>query len=189
MLASHDGKYLKTLGNSMEDNVDIGLRPPLPAELVARDISALLRSHGVEEDDSSQSSSSGTELFDRSPGNSALKKGKWKVDITGNWLRDGSMESATSTGISSMCSSVAADDKASDLSQQKSPSRKRMSDGSLKPPIIRLSSRSEPVPQVPSLPVESTRHSPAPQEITPKKRRGRPPKEKPTPPCHLWLLR
>lgn len=57
-----------------------------------------------------------------------------------------------------------------------------MSDGTLKPTVIRLNSKSEAISHIPApLPIESTHHSPEPQQETPKKRRGRPPKEKSTP--------
>ena len=154
---------------------DIIPRPGRSAELVSQDIT--IPPSGVEGDDSSVSSS-GTDPFDGSSGSVESTKGRWKVDITGNWERYGSSESATSTGVTSICSSIAADDKLSDHLQLVSPSRKRMSDGSLKPPVIRLNSRPDGMSQKVTAPAEPVQQSIQPQQTAPKKRRGRPPKEK-----------
>lgn len=141
----------------------------------------VIRPSGSEEDDSSLSSSV-SDVFDRSSASSSFKKGKWKIDINGDWQRYGSAESATSTSMSSICSSIAADEKNVDEQQILSPSRKRTSDGSLKPSIIRLSSKSNAsasaTATAPQPPTETTQPENQAQQTTPKKRRGRPPKDK-----------
>ena len=162
----------------MAQNVDLRYQPGMSAELFEDDTIAV-RPSVVEEDDSSISSSS-PDVFARGSASSSSRKGEWKLDINGHWRRYGSSNSATSTGISSMCSSIAADDKALDQSQLASPSKKRMSDGSLKQPTIRLSSRSDSAPQKPQATTEPAQQTTKFQQTTPK-RRGRPPKEKPSP--------
>ena len=163
----------------MTANVDIKSKLEVSVNSLDGDITAL-RTPGVEEDESSHSSSS-TDLFDRSSGSTSSRKGKWKIDTNGDWRRYGSTESATNTSISSICSSIAADEKISDQQKSLSPSRKRMSDGSLKPSIIRLSSRSQAIPPAPPLPTEATKSEIQPQQSTPRRRRGRPPKDKSAP--------
>ena len=166
------------MDTSVAEIVDIRPQAKRSAELVSRDINPS-RPSGLEEDDSSQSST-GSDPFDQSLSSSSSRKAGWKLDINGNW-RYGSSDSATSTRISSVCSSIGVDDKASDHSQLASPSRKRMSDGSLKPSIIRLSSSSQTTVQKAKAPLERVQPSAPIQQTTPKKRRGRPPKEQPSP--------
>lgn len=129
-----------------------------------------------DEDDSNQSSN-GTDVFDHNTGSSVDSKGIWKLDTNGNW-RYRSSESATSTGISSVCSSIDTDEIRVDHKSFLTPSKKRMSDGSFKKPVIRLSSRTnstanttQNVQSALQLPVQNT-------TATPPKRRGRPPKDK-----------
>ena len=159
----------------MAQSVDIRPHPGQSANLVSPDINSL-RSPRVEEDDSSQSSS-GTELFDRNSASSSSKNGNWKLDMRGNWRYDSS-DPATSTGVSSACSSVVADDKLTDKLNLASPSKKRMSDGSLKPPFIRIGSISETAAPKAQAPHPAEQHVLPPEQVTPKKRRGRPPKDK-----------
>ena len=176
-LSFEHGK-MSTMDVSMEHNVDIRPQPGQSADFVSPDMNSL-RSSRVEEDDSSQSSS-GTELFDRNSASSGSKNGNWKLDMSGNW-RYGSSESATSTGVSSVCSSVAADNKRTDDIQLASPLRKRMSDGSLKQTIIRLSSSSGAAGLKTQESHSIEQHTTPTEQTTPKKRRGRPPKDKTAP--------
>lgn len=180
LLALEDGKDSNRMDTIEDKTVDIRPQPGQSAEPVSQHITDL-RSSGVEQDDSSQSSPS-TEIFDRSLGSSTSGKGKWKVDINGNWRRGESSESsATSTGIPSICSSMATDEKPADQRQHSSPSRKRMSDGSLKQSVSRLEPKSDTATQVPNAPTEAIHATVQPDQTTPKKRRGRPPKDKPSP--------
>lgn len=158
----------------MEEGDDIKPQPGLSAELVAHNISVLL-APDAEEDDSSQSSSQHGS-FDQSSESSTCHKGQWATDINGNWRRYGSAESATSTGISSICSSTVVDDKPAQRSTLVSPLRKRMSDGSLKPSSMSNAvSRSNSTAQATIANSNETIRA-APQDSS-KKRRGRPPKD------------
>ncbi|KAK3714735.1 hypothetical protein LTR37_007715 [Vermiconidia calcicola] len=164
------------MDNIMVHNVDITFQPGHSADFVRPDMNKL-EPAGVEEDDSNLSSA-GSDPSDRSSGSSTSQKGKWKVDTHGNW-RYGSSDSTTSTSISSTRSSIAADDKKSDLLQLVSPSRKRMSDGSVKQPMLRLNCSSTSafqLPQVAPEPLQATQD----KQNAPKNRRGRPPKENST---------
>lgn len=167
-----------------EDSGNITPKLGRSAELIGHDITIAPPS-AAEEDDSSVSSTT-TDLFDRNSGSSSSRKGKWAVDVNGNWERYGSSASATSTGVTSICSSIAPDENVLDRSQIPSPSRKRMSDGSLKPATVRLDSRSDNLPKKAFVPPEPVQQSTQPlqttQQSTPKKRRGRPPKDKQKPP-------
>ncbi|KAK5120388.1 hypothetical protein LTR85_006327 [Meristemomyces frigidus] len=148
---------------TMADSGDIDIRHAPSAAI------SDFRSKPTEEDESSLSSSS-ADLLDQSSVEPVNGKGKWGFAADGTWRRYGSSESATSTGMSSMSSSIAADDKTLPSSTQLSPSKKRMSDGSLKQLATRLGAQPE-VTQ-PTQPADQTTQQPAP------KRRGRPPKDK-----------
>lgn len=126
------------------------------------------RSKPAEEDESSLSSSS-ADLLDQSSVEPTNGKGNGGFAADGTWRRYGSLESATSTGMSSISSSIAADDKAPNLAQL-SPSKKRMSDGSLKQLATRLAT--QPEAALPAQPIDQTTQQPA------LKRRGRPPKDR-----------
>ena len=128
----------------------------------------------MEEDDSSLSST-GTDVFDRDSAGS-LQDGKWQLDANGRWTRFGSSETATSTGLSSLSSSVGAEDSRSDHAAPTSPSRKRLANGSLKGTPSRSTSSVQA-----SAPINiDTGSSTVPQsDAPPKKKRGRPPKVKP----------
>ena len=175
LLSLDHGKIVSKDIAMAQNNVDIKPQLEQSADFVSPDMNSL-RSSRVEDDDSSQSSSA-TELFDRNSASSSSKKGNWKIDTSGNW-RYGSSESATSTGVSSVCSSVAADDKAIDNIQLASPLRKRMSDGYLKQPVIRLSSSSAAASLKAQEPLPIEQQTTPTEQTTPKKRRGRPPKDK-----------
>ncbi|KAF2723267.1 hypothetical protein K431DRAFT_283071 [Polychaeton citri CBS 116435] len=128
------------------------------------------------EDDASSASSSSSEVFDNNTRRSASQN-NWKLDTNGHWLRFGSTESATSTGLSSMCSSVATNDKQVFLKDDSLLSKKRMADGTIKRNAIRVSSNFS----TPSLPTNTMNHANpaiAKDPSIPKKRRGRPPKQK-----------
>nr|OQO22047.1 hypothetical protein B0A51_09709 [Rachicladosporium sp. CCFEE 5018] len=133
----------------------------------------------LDEDDSSLSSTA-SDIFDRLPSNKRASSGSWEVDANGNWHRYGSLESATSTGISSICSSTAADDVLKDRSSGPSSSKKRMSDGTIKValPSSRISSGSAGTLRSIEQRGISTEQNGnlKPQQ----KRRGRPPKDKTT---------
>lgn len=129
----------------------------------------------VEEDESGLSSS-GTDVFDRPTTDSAKRDASWSRDANGTWHRNGSYES-TATGLTSICSSVAADDKPKETSTQPTPSRKRTADGLVKHTAFEPVAKPEAVTQ--SLPHEQA----SPAKVTkpnqaPPKRRGRPPKDK-----------
>lgn len=130
----------------------------------------------VEEDDSSLSST-GTDVFD--PESAGLDpKDKWQLDVNGKWQRYTSLESATSTGISSMSSSVAADDALADNITLTQPSRKRWVDGELKvhsPLAIQPLAAASTTPPIYS---NSALDIADPSQNVPRKR-GRPPKRKP----------
>ncbi|GIZ43561.1 hypothetical protein CKM354_000678200 [Cercospora kikuchii] len=125
----------------------------------------------VEEDDSSLSST-GTEVFDRDASGSVQKE-RWQLDANGKWQRYGSSESATSTGISSMCSSVGAEDPSIENAAPTSISRKRSADGSFKnspPGAHSVHSPSASIGLDTALPNKTH------PELPPKKKRGRPKK-------------
>lgn len=133
-----------------------------------------LRPSIVEEDDSSLSST-GTEGFDREPAGLDQKE-KWQLDSNGKWQRYGSLESATSTGISSMSSSVAADDSLADNITVAPPSRKRWIDGELK--FHSPHGNSSPAPTTAPIDGSPLPELSQPPQKAPKKR-GRPPKQRP----------
>lgn len=129
----------------------------------------------VDEDDSSLSSSA-TEIFDR---HTVQSKAEWTYVGNGNWQRYGSSESATSTGISSIASSITADGRRADADTNGFLPRKRMSDGTLKHSPLQPTDINDTLPTVtpstenvpPTVPSETIKASPP-------KRRGRPPKDK-----------
>ncbi|KAK0779572.1 hypothetical protein LTR02_016019 [Friedmanniomyces endolithicus] len=137
-----------------------------------------------DEDDSSMSSSA-TEIFDPSESNT---KGQWGYDSNGTWRRHGSSESATSTGLSSISSSVGTDDRMVDRTTPDSHSKKRMADGTLKHILVGSGAgsamNSAPIP----LPQAATTIDPIAQTALPK-RRGRPPKDKPATVGHAGKVR
>lgn len=142
------------------------------------DFASKTKASAPAEDDESGLSSSGTELFDRTTANHSGQTGQWGMNADGNWRRYGSSESATSTSITSVCSSIAADEKAVDSRNGPLTSKKRMADGTVKQPTLKLGFRPDLLPhssQQTLTPAEDTVEiaKPAP------KRRGRPPKEKP----------
>ncbi|KAM0712278.1 hypothetical protein Q7P37_011372 [Cladosporium fusiforme] len=131
----------------------------------------------IDEDESSMSST-GSDLFDRNKPAPKNQHNTWEVDANGDWRRYSSLESATSTAISSMCSSTAAEDSQKEQNIIPSPSRKRMSDGTVKHASIRLSSKASDPASTPQS-VDSVANALEQQTpITQTKRRGRPPKDK-----------
>lgn len=82
-------------------------------------------------DDDAVSLSPCTESSDRSSTGLSQSE-KWNIGVTDDWRRQGSSESALSTGITSMCSSIAADDTAKCSNIIVSASKKRYANGSLK---------------------------------------------------------
>lgn len=128
----------------------------------------------IEQDDSSNSST-GTDMFDHEQQMSRDNKGAWRIDANGNWQRYGSSESATSTGLSSINSSVAAEDRSQPQSTSHSPSRKRFLNGTIKETAktgssSSLSSLGQPISSEPAT------QSAEVQPVKVPKRRGRPPK-------------
>lgn len=162
------------MAGAVHDMGYMAAQPALLAKPIGKDI-RISQASVTEEDDSSLSST-GTELFDRDSAGS-LQDGKWQLDANGKWRRSGSSEPSTSTGISSLCSSVGAEDPHSDIPTLSSTTRKRLADGSLK----------EGIPSQPSVTVQTSatvnldaEKSIASQpEPPPKKKRGRPPKVRP----------
>lgn len=128
----------------------------------------------ADEDESSQSSS-GTDVFDRNSLASSTRRGQWQFDADGNWHRHGSSESAASTGISSICSSIAADERPATQPLHATPSKKRTSDGALKQPVTWLEPGIDSArpPHEVADPVATSTGLTAPKIP---KRRGRPPK-------------
>lgn len=155
-------------------HITSGVAPAVETAAIESDAPRPIR---IDEDESSLSST-GSDLFDRNKQPSKSHNGTWEVDANGDWRRYSSLESATSTAISSMCSSTAADDVQKEQNAVLSPSRKRMSDGTVKQATIRLSSKASnaaPTPQS----IEKVAETPeqATSTVQPK-RRGRPPKDK-----------
>jgi phytoene dehydrogenase-like protein len=156
---------------------DTDIRPSLVDQVSRLDIQ--LPPH-IDDDDSSTLSSASSDHSIRSTESTTITKGNWQADINGKW-RYGSSESATSTGISSACSSIAADDKLTTPSKLVNPSKKRMSDGAIKQPFIRpvaLPSQASEPQQAPSGQQASQQQDGQAQQVPPKKKRGRPPKDK-----------
>ncbi|EME44257.1 hypothetical protein DOTSEDRAFT_88470 [Dothistroma septosporum NZE10] len=122
----------------------------------------------ADEDDSSLSSA-GTEIFDRSSNGSSTKD-KWQLDANGKWQRYGSLDSAPSTGISSMSSSVAAEDIVLNGAPSNTPSRKRLADGSVKPASPRPVQTPGPQPDLPKMPEQPV----VDPQVPVKRKRGRP---------------
>ncbi|WPH02613.1 Hypothetical protein R9X50_00547800 [Acrodontium crateriforme] len=159
---------------------DISPVAPAPIESTSVPLKMNITITATLEEDESSLSSSGTDRFDRSSANSSSRGGEWHGGVNGSFLRYGATESATGTGVSSMCSSVAAEDKPIKSPVSLTPAKKRMSDGSIKIPTIRLTARNEKSPiqidehasthQISDLQTES--------QTPPKKRRGRPPKDR-----------
>lgn len=129
----------------------------------------------AEEDDSSLSSS-GTEVFDRGSSDVSQARDE-RSDADGNTERYHSLESATSTGISSMCSSVAAEETSIHVENKSSPSRKRMNDGSMKTSFSSIEMENA---ETANSSVTELNKETAPEvQAPPKKKRGRPPKIRP----------
>ncbi|KAH9815710.1 SWIRM domain [Teratosphaeria destructans] len=130
------------------------------------------------EEDESSLSSSGTEVFDRNLTRTSENTEHWGMDLNGKWQRYGSSESATSTGITSVCSSVAADIESTVHPNRHSPSRKRMLDGTIKQASHALKAHA----QIDSQPLPSPSDSTLLESIetiqAAPKRRGRPPKDR-----------
>ncbi|KAI7280705.1 hypothetical protein KC345_g4585 [Hortaea werneckii] len=129
----------------------------------------------IEEDESSLSSS-GTDLFDRSTINNANHRTAWSQHTDGTWHRNGSSES-TATGVTSLCSSVAADDKSSSNQKPPTPTRKRTADGLIKHTTSNFAIKAEAATKPPQPDEMIAAKPPIPQQTVPK-RRGRPPKDK-----------
>ncbi|KAK4954526.1 hypothetical protein LTR10_007957 [Elasticomyces elasticus] len=127
-----------------------------------------------EEDDSSMSSSA-TEVFDPSESHTT---GQWAYDSNGTWRRHGSTESATSTAISSIPSSVDLEDNESLEVSADFNSKKRMADGTLKHALTGSDIRPEITPAPVSSVEQSVTATVETTQSTPPKRRGRPPKDK-----------
>lgn len=79
-----------------------GLAPPVDIAPIDADT---LKPFRIDEDESSLSSTS-SDLFDRNRPQSKSQNGAWEVDANGDWRRYSSLESATSTAISSMLSLI-----------------------------------------------------------------------------------
>lgn len=142
----------------------------------------------IDEDESSMSST-GSDLFDRNKPTAKDQHDAWEVDANGDWRRYSSLESATSTAISSMCSSTVAEDSQKEQNIVPSPSRKRMSDGTFKHATIRLSSKAS---DAASTPQSVEKIANALEQQTPNtqpKRRGRPPKDKSAAPSYVPRVR
>lgn len=165
-------------------NITVSAGPP--AETKAFDPRPL---HVVQQDeDDSSLSSAGSEVFDRNESGAKSKHGGWELDASGNWRRYGSLESATSTGMSSICSSNIADDPQKDTIIV-SPSRKRSADGTIKQPSIRLSSSNSDAANMPPSIERSTAATEQVDQKPAPKRRGRPPKDKSAPEVYKPRLR
>jgi hypothetical protein len=162
-----------------------GVAPAVETAAVESDTPRPIR---IDEDESSLSST-GSDLFDRNKPPSKAHNGTWEVDANGDWRRYSSLESATSTAISSMCSSTAADDFQKEQNAVLSPSRKRMSDGTVKQATIRLSSKASNAASTPQS-IEHVADTPeqATSSVQPK-RRGRPPKDKSVAPNYIPRIR
>jgi monoamine oxidase len=162
-----------------------GVAPAVETAAIESDTPRPIR---IDEDESSLSST-GSDLFDRNKPPSKAHNGTWEVDVNGDWRRYSSLESATSTAISSMCSSTAADDFHKEQNAVLSPSRKRMSDGTVKQATIRLSSKTSNAASTP----QSIEHvADTPEQATfsvQPKRRGRPPKDKSVAPNYIPSIR
>lgn len=131
----------------------------------------------VEQDEPGLSSSSDADVFEHSSSDASTKSDQWRFDADGTSRRHGSSESATSTGITSMSSSIVADDKRIDPSPQLTPPKKRMSDGSVKHTIIKLGGKLQTVIPEQRSATTITEHLGQPEQPV-KKRRGRPPKDR-----------
>lgn len=139
------------------------------AKLVAHDINPIAVGR-ADEDDSSLSSAN-TEIFDR---NEAVLTHPGH-DNSG-WRRYGSLESAASTGVTSMCSSNSMEGTPSEQLGMLTPSKKRMLDGTIKIPALRLNSkRNTPLHTPTSSKKPSQTHEQWVERMP--KRRGRPPKD------------
>ena len=137
-----------------------------PAIAAPASASPAAKADAPAEEDESSLSSSGTDIFDQPAAQQAPDQAPgWSQDADGAWHRNGSSES-TATGVTSVCSSVAADDKGQDTQIQASPSRKRTADGLIKHTTLKLATKSD-VAKQPS------HHAPPVP-----KRRGRPPKDR-----------
>ncbi|KAK3115540.1 hypothetical protein LTR53_004987 [Teratosphaeriaceae sp. CCFEE 6253] len=159
-------------GEGMGDGGNIRSAPATSTEICNARMT--LKPTSLFDEDVSSMSSSATEIFDPSESHGTSH---WAFGANGTWGRHGSSESAISTGISSICSSILADDKTTDHARSSSLSNKRMADGSLKHDHRVDNSRdAEPAPTP-----QSGLSAPAAVHITqstPPKRKGRPPKDK-----------
>lgn len=164
------------------DSITSGVVPAVEPATIESDTPKPFR---IDEDESSLSST-GSDLFDRNKAPSKSHNGTWEVDANGEWRRYSSLESATSTAISSMCSSTAADDVQPEQNIVLSPSRKRMSDGTVKQATIRLNSKAS---NAASTPQSAENTSEQPSSSTQPKRRGRPPKDKTAAPSYVPRVR
>ncbi|KAK4499394.1 hypothetical protein PRZ48_009908 [Zasmidium cellare] len=145
-------------------------------QAVAGAMTNITHSSNIDEDDSSLSST-GTDIFDRISDGS-IHKDKWQLDANGKWQRYGSSDSGPSTGISSVCSSVAAEEPPNDRNKINTPSKKRLSDGTLKTSASNPNPPSTVAPTLSTQPaISQTIESQPPQKIP--KKRGRPPKVRP----------
>jgi lysine-specific histone demethylase 1 len=161
----------------MADSGYVAPEPDLSAGMLGKDTNMSDSPSAAVDEDDSGLSSSGTEVFDKKATVTSLQE-KWQLDVNGKWQRYTPLESATSTGISSMSSSVAADDALANNITLSSPSRKRTLDGQLK---FATQNRTHPSPIVATVstgtPNISSLNSATPQNAP--KKRGRPPKPKP----------
>ena len=175
-------KGLKHMKMAAVGDSTSGLAPPVDITPIDTDTPKPFR---IDEDESSLSST-GSDLFDHNKPPSKSQNGAWEVNANGEWRRYGSLESATSTAISSMCSSTAADDSQKEQNIVLSPSRKRMSDGTVKQTTIRLNSKASNAAATPQSVANTPEH--ASQSAQPK-RRGRPPKDKSALPTYIPRVR
>lgn len=142
------------------------------AEGPSKDVDIATPSAPVEDD--MILSISSTNISERDP-LEASNSETWSPLVNGNWLRNSSAESTASTGITSICSSIIVDDSANGLKVESIPSRKRMSDGTIK--LLSPSTPNVESPQPLSTTPSMTLLEPQPIAKVPRKR-GRPPKEK-----------
>lgn len=166
-------------------NITSGVAPAVETAAIDTQTPQPIR---LDEDESSLSST-GSDLFDRNKPISKPQNDNWEVDANGDWRRYSSLESATSTAISSMCSSTAADDIPKEQNAVLSPSRKRMSDGTVKQATIRLGSKASNAASTPQS-VEKVADTPEQSSsVVQPKRRGRPPKDKSAAPNYIPGIR
>ncbi|CAK4023809.1 Lysine-specific histone demethylase 1 3 [Lecanosticta acicola] len=160
---------------SVADTGYITSQAKLPAAALGQTVNVNVPQPPTVDEDDSSLSSSGTEVFDRSDPTPSQRNG-WQLDANGTWRRYGSSDSAPSTGISSMSSSVAADDPITEKPLIPPPSRKRWFDGSVKtfPPTA-----SQPIQTTTTLPPAPDIQQVPDRQAPPRKKCGRPPKIRP----------